>query len=97
MKIDKLGIHYRLQNFQYSVTKEQISGTKTKIQDFEPNINFCIEHVRLAIRDYLWDDQTGLPLELYTESDVMNKSEEVYQHIFRAYPTLPSPLYAEAG
>jgi len=49
--------------------------------------------VRLAIRDFLWSEETGLPLNSYTEADVKIKSEEVFVHIFRAYPTLPSPYY----
>ena len=49
--------------------------------------------VRLAIRDFLWSEETGLPLNSYTEADVKTKSEEVFVHIFRAYPTLPSPYY----
>jgi type I restriction enzyme R subunit len=50
--------------------------------------------VRLAIRDFLWSEETGLPLNSYTEADVKTKAEEVFVHIFRTYPTLPSPYYA---
>ena len=49
--------------------------------------------VRLAIRDYLWSDNTGLPVDSYTEDEVQAVSEEVYRHIYRAYPTIPSPYY----
>lgn len=49
--------------------------------------------VRLTIRDYLWSDQTGLP-ETYLDEDVQDKTEAVFVHVFRAYPTLPSPYYA---
>ena len=49
--------------------------------------------VRLEIRDYLWSDDTGLPVDYYSELDVNIKSEEVYRHVFRVYPTLPSPYY----
>ncbi len=50
--------------------------------------------VRLTIRDYLWSDDTGLPVEAYTEEDVNNKAEEVFRHVYRVYPTAPSPYYA---
>lgn len=49
--------------------------------------------VRLAIQDFLWSESTGLPVNQYTEDDVRARAEEVYRHIYRAYPTLPSPYY----
>lgn len=49
--------------------------------------------VRLTIQDYLWSEETGLP-ETYSEADVRNKTEAVFVHVFRAYPTVPSPYYA---
>ena len=50
--------------------------------------------VRLAIRDFLWSESTGLPVDQYTEDDVQARAEDVYRHIYRVYPTLPSPYYA---
>jgi type I restriction enzyme R subunit len=49
--------------------------------------------VRVTIHDFLYDDTTGLPLGLYDEQDVEATTEAVYEHVWRAYPTLPSPLY----
>lgn len=49
--------------------------------------------VRLTIQDYLWSEQTGLP-ETYSEEDVRDKTEAVFVHVFRAYPTVPSSYYA---
>jgi len=49
--------------------------------------------VRLAIRDFLWSDSTGLPVDHYTEDDVEARADDVYRHIYRAYPTIPSPFY----
>ena len=48
--------------------------------------------VQGAIRDFLWSDRTGLP-DGYTEPEVHTRSEEVFRHVFRAYPTVPSPYY----
>jgi type I restriction enzyme R subunit len=53
--------------------------------------------VRLTIRDFLWSDKTGLPVDKYTEDEVQNRAEEVYRHVFRVYPTLPSPYYESAA
>ena len=51
--------------------------------------------VRIAIRDFLWREDTGLPVSSYTEDEVNAKAEEVFRHIYRAYPTIPSPYYTE--
>ena len=52
--------------------------------------------VRLVIRDYLWSDEAGLPVDSYAEDEVQAVSEEVYRQVFRAYPTVPSPYYESA-
>ncbi|MFC3716315.1 type I restriction endonuclease subunit R [Luteimonas soli] len=49
--------------------------------------------VRVTIHDYLYADATGLPVDSYDERDVDTLSAEVFQHIWRVYPTLPSPVY----
>ena len=48
--------------------------------------------VFLTIRDFLYSDRTGLP-DAYSEGDIYRKAEEVYTHVYRVYPTLPSPFY----
>lgn len=53
--------------------------------------------VRVAIRDFLWSDKTGLPVDSYTEDDVQTRSDEVFHHVFRVYPTVPSPYYQYAA
>jgi type I restriction enzyme R subunit len=55
------------------------------------------DEVRLTIHDYLWSDATGLPVDCYEEPEVAEKAAEVFRHIFRAYPELPSPFYPEAA
>ena len=52
---------------------------------------------RATIRDFLWSDRTGLPTGSYTEDEVALKAGEVFEHVYRAYPTLPSPYYAETS
>lgn len=53
--------------------------------------------VKQAIYDFLWNDRTGLPTECYTEDDVAQKTDLVFQHIYRAYPTVPSPYYTDVA
>ncbi|BBO92894.1 type I restriction endonuclease subunit R [Desulfosarcina ovata] len=50
--------------------------------------------VRVSIRDFLWSDETGLPVDAYDENEVNCKAEAVFVHVYRAYPTVPSPYYA---
>jgi len=49
--------------------------------------------VRQAIHDFLWSEDTGLPVDCFAEQDVEVKAEEVFRHIYRAYPTVPSPYF----
>ena len=49
-----------------------------------------------SINNFLYDDKTGLPHK-YTEKDIKTKTEDVFRHIYRAYPRLPSPYYESAA
>ena len=49
--------------------------------------------VKVAIHDFLYSDETGLPASAYSEDDVTATSEAVFAHVYRAYPTVPSPYY----
>ncbi len=49
--------------------------------------------VRTVVRDFLWNESTGLPVDRYSEDEVRLCSEAVYRHVYRVYPTLPSPYY----
>jgi type I restriction enzyme R subunit len=50
--------------------------------------------VRQTIHDFLWSDDTGLPMDCFAEKDVKVKAEDVFRHIYRAYPTVPSPYFS---
>ncbi len=53
--------------------------------------------VHVTIRNFLWSDETGLPAGGYSEEEVEARSDDVFRHVFRAYPTLPSPYYEVAA
>ncbi len=59
------------------------------------------ENTRKAVRtktlNFLYSDQTGLPVGSYTEDEVTEKTDAVFRHVFRAYPTVPSPFFGEAA
>ena len=50
--------------------------------------------VQVTIKDFLWTESTGLPAPAYSEEDVEAKARDVYRHVHRVYPTIPSPFYA---
>jgi type I restriction enzyme R subunit len=41
--------------------------------------------VKVEIRDFLWNDETGLPVGCYSEQGVEEKAEQIYLHVFRLY------------
>ena len=49
--------------------------------------------VKVAIHDFLYSDETGLPAGAYSDGEVEATSEAVFAHVYRAYPTVPSPFY----
>ena len=46
-----------------------------------------------GVQDHHIGDETGLP-HSYSEEDVHEKTGDVFRHVWRAYPTVPSPIYA---
>jgi type I restriction enzyme R subunit len=52
--------------------------------------------VQIAISDFLYSDKTGLP-DAYTDEEVKLRSEGVFQYMFYAYPTVPSPLFSASA
>ncbi len=53
--------------------------------------------VRIAIHDFLYSDETGLPVDSYQEDEVEQRSDEVFRHVYRVYPSIPSPYYGQAA
>lgn len=52
--------------------------------------------VRLTIHDFLYSDETGLPLNSYEDGEVKELAEDVFRHVYRVYPRIPSPYYESA-
>lgn len=51
------------------------------------------DSVLVSIRNYLYSEDTGLPVDSYTDEEVEKKAEVVYEHVYRVYPEIPSPYY----
>ncbi len=52
--------------------------------------------VKTFIHDFLWDDTTGLPVGVYSPEEVNEKTELVFDHIFRQYEDAEHNIYAAA-
>ena len=78
-----------------TVAVELLHAIKARIKEIEDweSREATRDRIRLTIRDFLWSDQTGLPIDCYTEDDVKTRTDEVYRHVFRVYPMIPSPFY----
>ena len=74
---------------------ETLKGEKLKVDQWRDKESTG-DGVKQAIHDHLWSDATGLPTS-YTEDEIEQKAEGVFVHVYRVYPELPSPFYAEAG
>ena len=52
--------------------------------------------VFVTIQNFLYADSTGLP-QRYSVDEVQTKTNDVFTHIFRVYPTVPSPYYTSTA
>lgn len=71
---------------------ETLESEKLRVDEWRDK-EVTRDAVRLAIKNFLWSEKTGLPVDQYTEDDVEICSQEVFRHLFRVYPTIPSPYY----
>lgn len=52
--------------------------------------------VKTTIGDFLYSEETGLPVDSYSEDEVTEKTNLVFLHVLQVYQTIPSPYYAAA-
>ncbi len=71
---------------------ETLKGEKLRVDHWQEKES-TRDAVRTAIHDFLWSEATGLPVESYTEEEVKGRSEEIFRHVYRVYPKIPSPFY----
>lgn len=51
------------------------------------------DSVKQRIYDYLYDENTGLPVDCYEADEIDGLTDVLFNHVYRAYPELPSPIY----
>ena len=52
--------------------------------------------VKQLIHDHLYSEDTGLPIDTYTEDDVEALAEVVYLHVYEKYETAANSVYSDA-
>jgi len=67
-----------------ALLKEKIS----KIYRFQDKVS-TRDDIKVTIKNFLW------PIEIFTQEEVFTKTEDVYYHVYRAYPSVPSPYYSQ--
>ena len=72
---------------------ETLKAEKLRVENWREKES-TRDAVHVVIEDFLWADQTGLPSPAYSEEDVKSKGEDVFRHVYRVYPSIPSPYYA---
>jgi len=60
-------------------------GTHRVFGDYVSTYDFQRAVEGGAVRDFLWNDETGLLIDLYSEDEATHKAEDVFRHAFWAY------------
>lgn len=71
---------------------ETLKAERLKVENWREKES-TRDAVKQKIYDFLWDDSTGLPVNDYSEGEIKVLAENVFRHVYRAYPTVPSPIY----
>ncbi|MEX2500688.1 MAG: HsdR family type I site-specific deoxyribonuclease [Wenzhouxiangellaceae bacterium] len=75
---------------------ERLKAEKLRIDQWRDK-EATRDAVHGAIHDFLYSEQTGLPVDHYTEEDVQARADEVFRHVYRAYPEVPSPIFSASA
>lgn len=55
------------------------------------------DRINGKIYDFLYNEETGLPVESYEEEDIEDKTKVIFLHAMQVYKTVPSPCYQDAA
>ena len=91
----KNNLSARARNRLKKIARELIEKIKTEIARVD---NWRAKtttqaQVKSLIFDFLYDEQTGLPVEAYTPDDVQSLADELFQHVYVQYPAAVENLY----
>jgi type I restriction enzyme R subunit len=71
---------------------EQIKREIVELENWKEKEN-TRDTIRTDIHHFLYDEQTGLPVDLYTDDEVERLARQVYRHVYRVYSKVPSTVY----
>jgi type I restriction enzyme R subunit len=71
---------------------ETLKAEKLKVENWRDKEG-TRDAVKQKIFDFLYDEKTGLPVDDYSEGEIKSLAENIFRHVYRAYPTIPSPVY----
>ena len=69
-----------------------LKGEKLKVENWREKES-TRDAVRQNIYDFLYDEGSGLPIEAYEVKEIDLLSQAIFDHVYRNYPTVPSPYY----
>ena len=52
--------------------------------------------IQTFIYSYLWDDNTGLPVDAYLPGEIETLSRELFRHVYQQYPSATENAYSMA-
>lgn len=73
---------------------ETLKAERLKVENWREKES-TRDAVKQKIYDFLYDESSGLPVEDYSDDEIKILADNVFRHVYRAYPTIPSPIYGQ--
>jgi len=85
----------RVRNQIKAIARELIEKIKAEIASVDNWRAKAITRaqIKTLIFEYLYSEETGLPLEVYTPEDVTSLAEELFKHVYVQYPDAVENVY----
>ena len=71
---------------------ETLKAEKLRIEN-RPEMEGTRRAVRVTIRDFLYNEATGLPVSFYSDEEVETKTDLIYQNVFMQYKGYGAGMY----
>lgn len=93
---DKDNLNTRTRNHIKQVAKSLIEAVKVQLKQLENwrDKESTRATIKSFIYDYLYSEDTGLPVDAYDDSDVDNLTNVVFIHVYQQYESVNQHLYA---
>jgi type I restriction enzyme R subunit len=98
--VEKKGdLDTRIRNRVKEIARELLDAVKAELAklDHWKGKRQTKAQIKQLIHDYLYSDETGLPLDVYTEEEVQKLADVVYLHVYQQYESASENAYAMAA